>query len=210
MFVGVLAIQGAFIEHIEKLNHLISTIDKFKQIKVIEVRNVDDLEKVDGLIIPGGESTTMSLVLERSGMIEALKKFIQTKNIVWGTCAGLILLSNNLVGNTKFVNNVGGLDVTVERNHYGRQTESFEGPIFLKKALLGDEIKPQVSLFIRAPAILEIKDTVTILATRQYNGKEEIIAVEQGNILGTTFHPELTSHLDWHNYFLELVNKKVR
>ncbi len=192
MKIGVLALQGAFSEH----------IDKFKQIGVesIEVRNVKDLNGIDGLVIPGGESTTIGMQLKLSGMIEPIKQIIAEGVPVWGTCAGMILLSNH-VDNQKQNSQdlIGGLGINVIRNYYGRQNESFVGKISVTC-----DNSSQEAIFIRAPFVESADDSVEVLATTA--GKDgSPVAIRQDNILATAFHPELSENTYWHEQFVDMI-----
>lgn len=231
--VGVLALQGGFSEHVDLLHkaarHISSTDsiskDKFN---LIEVRTPEQLAQCSALIIPGGESTTISFVAAQSGLLEPLRDFVKVqKRPVWGTCAGLILLSNEANATKKGGQElIGGLSVRVHRNHFGRQIESFESDLDLPFLQDG---KPYPGVFIRAPVVEEILDTsdspqVTVLAKlpgrvnkmkagmSQANTKEDsgdVIAVRQGNVLGTSFHPELTKDERIHVWWLrEILNQQ--
>ena len=197
--IGVLALQGAFREHLSMLRQL--------GIDAIEVRKPEELRDLDGLIIPGGESTSMALIAERWGLIEPLRAWIRNGKPTWGTCAGMILLADRVTGQKLHGQTLlGGLDVTVSRNHFGRQVDSFETDMFV--AELGDE--PFRAIFIRAPAITQVGEGVEILATVEtHQGQTVIAAVQQGPILATAFHPELTDDLRWHQLFLDLVQERA-
>ncbi len=197
--IGVLALQGAFREHLSMLRQL--------GIDAIEVRKPEELRDLDGLIIPGGESTSMALIAERWGLIEPLRAWIRNGKPTWGTCAGMILLADRVTGQKLHGQTLlGGLDVTVSRNHFGRQVDSFETDMFV--AELGDE--PFRAIFIRAPAITQVGEGVEILATVEtHQGQTVIAAVQQGPILATAFHPELTDDLRWHQLFLNLVQERA-
>ncbi|KAJ2088637.1 Senecionine N-oxygenase [Coemansia sp. RSA 986] len=209
--IGVLALQGAFIEHIHALNSLRGT-EHISE--VIEVRTKEDLASVDALVIPGGESTTIALVAERSGLLDDLREFVQTKP-TWGTCAGLILLSKNAVhtkkGGQKLLN---VLPVTVCRNQFGRQVDSFtinlSSPC-LQAVSEGTNV-PFEYVFIRAPAISSIDDSEVepLVVLPPGHGQTEatengvLVAVKYRNLLGTSFHPELTTDNRWHRYFVRM------
>ncbi len=196
--IGVLALQGAFLEHEAMLHRL--------HVQTIEVRKAEQLAGLDGLIIPGGESTTMGLVAERWGLVEPLKQWVRSGSPTWGTCAGLILLAERATGQKAGGQPlIGGLDVTVNRNYFGRQSESFE--TLLDASVLG--AAPIRAIFIRAPAIVEVGAGVDILARTPGQGEEVIAAVRQGNIVATAFHPELTDDLRWHAYFLQIVEAAI-
>ncbi len=188
--IGVLALQGDFLEHVQTLQRL--------GVKTQEVRLPKDLDVIDGLIMPGGESTTMANLLDVFKLREPLKQKIENGMPVWGTCAGMILLSKKITQN--FPTPLGVMDIEVNRNAFGRQLESFSELLTIKP--LGD--KPLHATFIRAPIVTTIEPNVKILATLS-DGK--IIAVQQNNMLGTSFHPELTADTRLHEYFINLVKK---
>ena len=196
--IGVLALQGAFAEHIKMLRQL--------GVTAREVRKPEELVGLDGLIIPGGESTTMALVAERWGLVQPLKAWVQAGKPTWGTCAGMILLSDRATGQKQGGQAlIGGLDVTVNRNYFGRQIDSFEAD--LQVPALGDT--PVHAVFIRAPAITQTGPDVDILATLIDNaGQRVIVAVQAGPILATAFHPELTDDLRWHELFVGMVAER--
>jgi 5'-phosphate synthase pdxT subunit len=192
----VLALQGAFSEHAAMLRCLGA--------RVVEVRQPQQLAEVDGLVMPGGESTTMGLVAERWGLVAPLKQWVQAGKPVWGTCAGMILLAEHAVGQKQGGQPlIGGLGVTVSRNYFGRQNQSFEA--LLSAPLLG--AAPFRALFIRAPAILAAEPQVEVLARAPGHGEQVIVAVRQGPILATAFHPELTADPRWHQLFLTTVRE---
>ncbi|GFP57879.1 probable pyridoxal 5'-phosphate synthase subunit PDX2 [Trichoderma asperellum] len=230
--VGVLALQGGFIEHLNLLRKAASTV--FSQTKsdasfeAIEVRTAEELARCDALIIPGGESTTISFVAQQSGLLEPLRDFVKVqKKPVWGTCAGLILLSNQANATKKGGQElIGGLNVRVHRNHFGRQIESFEAPLQLPFLAGEADPSPFPGVFIRAPVVEEIlskggqdpevevmaklpgridrmKSGVSQAVTKDDSG--DIIAVRQGSILGTSFHPELTDDARIHAWWLKQV-----
>lgn len=196
---GVLALQGAFREHIAMLKRL--------KVDAAEVRLAQELDDLDGLIIPGGESTSMGLVAERWGLVEPLRRWVQGGKPTWGTCAGMILLAENATGQKLGGQAlIGGLDVTVNRNYFGRQVDSFEAD--LDVPVLGDP--PFHAVFIRAPAIAAVAEGIETLATVASIGDETepvIAAVRKGPILATAFHPELTDDLRWHRYFVKVVTE---
>lgn len=182
--IGVLALQGAFREHRVALESL--------GYSCVEVRNPGDLQGIDGLIIPGGESTAMGRLLEGSQLKELLYTRISSGLPVWGTCAGMILLAREIAGQDEV--HLPLMDIRVRRNAYGRQLDSFycEAPM---SGVAHDIRMP----FIRAPYIEEAGDRVTILS--QVDGN--IVAAREGNILVTSFHPELTEDRRVHRYFAE-------
>ena len=193
--IGVLALQGAFLEHLVMLRKL--------GVNAVEVRKAEQLDAIDGLIIPGGESTSMGLIAERWGLVEPLRKWVHSGKPTWGTCAGMIMLADRATGQKEGGQTlIGGLHVEVNRNYFGRQLQSFE--TFLQTPQLGSN--PAPALFIRAPAITEIGSDVEPLAEMDTDRGDHIyVAVRQGTILATAFHPELTNDLRWHRYFVELV-----
>lgn len=196
---GILALQGAFREHIAMLKRL--------NVDAVEVRLAAELDDLDGLIIPGGESTSMGLVAERWGLVEPLRQWVHGGKPTWGTCAGMILLAEHATGQKLGGQAlIGGLGVTVNRNYFGRQVDSFEAD--LDVPTLGDT--PFHAVFIRAPAITAVAEDVVPLATVASPGDETervIAAVRNGPILATAFHPELTDDLRWHRYFIQIVNE---
>lgn len=189
--IGVLALQGAFHEHAQMVRRLGAGAR--------EIRKPEQLETVDGLILPGGESTAMGLVTERWGLVEPLRAWVRAGRPIWGTCAGMILLANRATGQKEGGQPlIGGLDVTVNRNYFGRQVDSFE--TVLDVPIFDPPQSPGV--FIRAPAITEIGPQVEPLAALP---GPVYVAVRQGPILATAFHPELSDDTRWHALFLEMV-----
>lgn len=195
---GVLALQGAFAEHAAMLRRAGAY--------PVEVRKPEHLDGLDGLILPGGESTTMGLVAERWGLVEPLRAWVRAGRPTWGTCAGMILLAERATGQKQGGQPLlGGLDVTVNRNYFGRQAQSFE--VDLDAPALGSE--PVHAVFIRAPAITEIGPGVESLAALGRTPGEYVhVAVRQGPLLATAFHPELTDDLRWHRLFLAMVDEQ--
>jgi 5'-phosphate synthase pdxT subunit len=188
--VGVLALQGDFREHLAVLTALGAN--------AIAVRRPEELERVSGLIIPGGESTVMDKLSRLFGLAEPLTAAIAAGLPVYGTCAGLIMLADRVRDAIDGQQTLGGLDVTVRRNAFGNQLDSFETDLDIP--VLGDP--PVHAVFIRAPVVEEVGDSVTVLAAV---GDGRIVAVEQGNLLGTAFHPEVTQDYRFHDYFLSKV-----
>jgi pyridoxal 5'-phosphate synthase pdxT subunit len=195
--IGVLALQGAFAEHGKMVRRLGAD--------AIEVRRPDQLDGLHGLIIPGGESTTMGLVAQRWGLVEPLREWVHRGKPTFGTCAGMILLAaraaNQKQGGQPLL---GGLDVTANRNYFGRQVDSFE--TWLEVPDLGEG--PCHAVFIRAPAITQVGPGVQVLAqlpALHASDPPVAVAVREGMILATAFHPELTDDLRWHTLFLEMV-----
>ena len=190
MRVGILALQGDFAEHSAMLRHL--------GVTAVEVRLPEQLEGLSGLIIPGGESTTIAKLAESYGLIEPLREFGQSKAI-WGTCAGAIFLSRDAHRSPPLLQL---MDITVERNAFGRQVDSFELDLDVPAL---QEIDPDGKLFhaifIRAPLIESVEAGACILAKLE-DGR--IVAAQQGRLLATAFHPELTEDDRFHRYFLQL------
>lgn len=262
--VGVLALQGGFQEHLSLLHraaqHIAnSPIHKHHYaFEFIEVRDPRSLVRCDALIIPGGESTTIALIAAQSGLMEPLRDFVKTaQKPTWGTCAGLILLAEEANSTKKGGQElIGGLDVRVHRNHFGRQIESFvadvELPFLAQSELLSgpDSAVPFSGVFIRAPVVEQLlappgatldsvppgvtvgivsskKADVEVLGvlpgrTARVNGSalenttelgkgdiNDIVAVRQGNVMGTSFHPELTDDVRIHVWWLEQVLKTI-
>ena len=192
--IGVLALQGDVREHEFVLDAL--------GVAHIAVRTPAELAEVDGLIIPGGESTVIDKLTRIFGMREPLRARIAAGMPVFGTCAGLILLSDRLSDATHDQQTLGGLDVTVRRNAFGSQVESFETTVSAP-AVTDDGV---AASFIRAPLVEEVGPDVAVLATLD-DGR--IVAVQQGNILGISFHPEISGDVAFHNYFVGLVANTV-
>ena len=194
----MLALQGAFLEHINMLRKL--------GVQAVPIRKVEALDAIDALIIPGGESTTIGKLADRWGLIEPLHAFIAAEKPVWGTCAGLILLAKD-IGQTPHKggahiepNRLAVMDIKVDRNAYGRQVDSFEANLPADN-LPGDGTFPAV--FIRAPRIESIGEGVTPLLSRE----GEVVTAVQKNIMVTTFHPELTDDPRLHQYFVDMIRK---
>ncbi|MGQ9845465.1 MAG: pyridoxal 5'-phosphate synthase glutaminase subunit PdxT [Caldisericia bacterium] len=191
MLVGVLSLQGAFIEHIDKLN-------KISGVKGVEVKRKEDFDKIDGLIIPGGESTTIGKLLERYNLLDYLKTLILEGLPVFGTCAGLILLSKK-IENNPYQPTLGILDVTIKRNAFGAQINSMEIDLKIKEFDI-----PYRAIFIRAPVVKEVGNSIEILAEVE----EGPVFIRHGKILGASFHPELTDDLRIHKMFIDIINKR--
>jgi len=184
MKTGVLALQGSFYDHVQSL--------EFIDQDYVLIKDTTDLSNVNSLILPGGESTSMIKIQENNDLFSGLKKLIESGIPTLGTCAGLILLAKDVIdGETS----LGVLNTVVERNAYGRQNQSFEGLV----NLLGNK---EMYCFIRAPKILSYEDSVTPIATID----NEVVGVIENNIVGLSFHPELTNdkvYLDWLSNFLK-------
>ena len=198
--VGVLSIQGDVRENLLCVKKAIEESEI--NANAVEVKTPDDIEKLDGLIIPGGESTTIGQLSLVNGSMKIIKDKIQAGMPVLGICAGMILLSS--AAKDRVVSGINQplldvLNVKLERNSFGRQGESFESDISLNS--IG--ISKFNGVFIRAPSVTEVGNDVEILS--EFDNK--IVAVKQGNIIGTSFHPELTQDASLHKYFLSLINK---
>ncbi|MFQ5440687.1 MAG: pyridoxal 5'-phosphate synthase glutaminase subunit PdxT [Nitrosopumilaceae archaeon] len=196
--VGILAIQGDVQEN------LISTRKAIEELgidgTVIDVKTADDVSKLDGLIIPGGESTTIGQLSLVNSSLKVMKEKIEAGMPVLGICAGMILLSktadDRVIGKTNQPL-LDLLDVKLERNSFGRQRKSFEGEVSMNSI----DISKFNGVFIRAPSVSEVGSDVEVLA--KFN--EKIVAIKKGNIIGTSFHPELTSDVSLHKYFVNLI-----
>ncbi|HWL23290.1 MAG TPA: pyridoxal 5'-phosphate synthase glutaminase subunit PdxT [Ureibacillus sp.] len=184
--IGVLALQGAVREHIQQIETL--------GCDAVAVKTIEDLNGLDGLILPGGESTTMRKLLERYDLFVPIQALAQQGIPMFGTCAGLILLAKKITGYE--TPHLGLMDVEVERNSFGRQVDSFE--VELSIPLIGDDIP---AVFIRAPHIVSIGDNVEILATYE----NRIVLAKDGQFLGCSFHPELTEDVRVLQYFIDMV-----
>ena len=187
--VGVLSLQGNVREHEAMLSSLGA--------RVVRVRRPEELDEIDGLVIPGGESSTIDKLSRSFGVREPLVEKIRDGLPVFGTCAGLILLADRIADGIEGQRSFGGLDVTVRRNAFGRQSESFETDLAVPE--LGDP--PVRAAFIRAPVIEELGSAARALATLPGG---QIVAAEQGSLLGVSFHPEQTGETRFHERFLAL------
>jgi len=183
----VLALQGDFREHIAVVRGLGA--------EAVPVRRPGELDGIRGLIIPGGESSVMDKLARTFGLFEPLKTAIAQGLPVYGTCAGLIMLADRLIDAIDGQRSLGGFDVSVRRNAFGSQLDSFETDIDIP--VLGEA--PMHAVFIRAPVVESVGEAVKVLGSL---GDGRIIAIEQGNLLGTSFHPEMTGDTRFHEYFL--------
>ncbi len=208
--IGVLALQGAFIEHEKALVRI--------GVEPVEVRLPGELEGLDGLIIPGGESTTIGKLAAKWQLLEAIRTLAETGCPVWGTCAGMILMAKEVVDGVSGQPRLELIDVAVRRNAFGRQADSFE--VGLEVPVLGEE--PFHAVFIRAPLIERVGEEVEALARLEpalspstalrasgVEGEGTVVAVRQGNLLATAFHPELTGDDRFHRYFLSLAGVRT-
>jgi 5'-phosphate synthase pdxT subunit len=196
--IGVLALQGDFIEHIKILRALGAG--------ATEIRLPEQLNGVEGLIIPGGESTTVGKLAVAYGLIEPIKELAKQGKPIWGTCAGLIFLANSVEGTDQPL--IGAMDLVVQRNAFGRQVDSFEADISVPALdTVSDQSEkgcPFHAVFIRAPLIASVSASVQVLSRLDGDG---IVAARQGNLLVTAFHPELTGDTRFHRYFLRMVDE---
>ena len=199
---GVLSIQGDVEENILSAKAAVDELGV--DIKVVEVKTPDEISSLDGLIIPGGESTTIGQLSLVNGSLKILKEKIENGMPVLGICAGMIMLSktasDRIVGKTDQPL-LDVLDITLERNSFGRQKESFEASLSLDSI----NISKFNGVFIRAPSISDVGSDIEILS--KFN--EKIVAVKKGNVIGTSFHPELTQDISLHKYFVNLVQKQL-
>lgn len=186
--IGVLALQGAVREHIQSLEQC--------GVEAVAVKRKEELQELDGLILPGGESTAMRRLIDKYDFMDALKEFARAGKPMFGTCAGLILLAKEVVGNSE--PHIGVMDVKVERNSFGRQKESFEADLAIRN--VADSFQ---AVFIRAPHIVEAGENVEILSKHN----DRIVAAREGQYLGCSFHPELTDNHSLTAYFVEMVKE---
>jgi 5'-phosphate synthase pdxT subunit len=194
MIIGVLALQGDVREHL----HALAECDAVAR----GVRRPEELESVDALVIPGGESTTMSKLAVEFGLLDPIRKRIAGGMPAYGSCAGMIMLATNVLDGRPDQRGFDGIEMTVRRNAFGRQVDSFESPVEIA-GVAGD---PFHAVFIRAPWVESVGADVQVLGqvtTGEAAGR--IVAVRQGSVLATSFHPELTGDLRLHRYFVDLV-----
>lgn len=188
--IGVLAVQGAVEEHM----NLLSLIEN---VNPILVKYEEDLNEIDGLIIPGGESTAIGRLLRDFNLVKPLREKIKNGLSVWGTCAGMIILAKSLVNDSTI--HLGVMDIEVERNAYGRQLGSFKTEVMIDS--ISTSNIPLV--FIRAPYVTKVGQNVSVILELN----QHIVACRQNNMLVTSFHPELTTDLSFHQYFVNMINK---
>ena len=196
--IGIISIQGAISEH----NHIMqNTFKKNNNSGIVKpIKYKEDLEEIDGLIIPGGESTTISRFIKNNDLHDLIIKKNKSENLpIMGTCAGCVLLAKKIIDDDKDIQTLGLLDISVERNAFGRQKQSFEKNLQIK-GFTSD----YNAVFIRAPVIKTVKNNCEILSKID----DKIVMVEQKNVLGLSFHPELTDDLRIHNRFLKNVKKE--
>ncbi|MBO05262.1 MAG: pyridoxal 5'-phosphate synthase glutaminase subunit PdxT [Chloroflexi bacterium] len=194
--IGVLALQGDFAEHIHML--------KLLGVPAIEVRKVEQLEEIDGLIIPGGESTTIVKLLHMFEFVDALRARVESGMALWGTCAGMIVIARELAD--PYPTPLDLIDINVARNYFGRQVDSFEAELYIT----GIEGDPMRAVFIRAPIVQSTGDSVETLAVvpaKEDGTPEQAVAVRKGRVLATSFHPELTEDTRLHALFVSLAEE---
>jgi pyridoxal 5'-phosphate synthase pdxT subunit len=192
--IGVLALQGDVPEHLRALQEVGA--------RAVPVRRPEELHQLDGLVIPGGESTTLWRLSVAFDMLEPLRKLIASGLPAFGSCAGMIMLADRLADGVPGQLTYGGIDMTVRRNAFGRQVDSFESDITLS-GLGGNGVTPLRAVFIRAPWVEQNGENVAILGTEERTGR--IVAVRQGQLLATAFHPELTPDRRIHELFVDIV-----
>lgn len=191
MKVGVLALQGAVAEHIRSIT--------LAGAEGVPIKKVEQLDGIDGLIIPGGESTTIGKLMRKYDFMDAIRQFSAQGKPIFGTCAGLIVLAERIQGDEEA--HLKLMDITVARNAFGRQRESFETDLPVKG--IEETVR---AVFIRAPLILEVGAGVEVLSTY----KDEIVTARQGHLLAASYHPELTDDYRLHQYFVEMVRSRSR
>ncbi|HKA97972.1 MAG TPA: pyridoxal 5'-phosphate synthase glutaminase subunit PdxT [Streptosporangiaceae bacterium] len=194
---GVLALQGDVVEHLQMLSALGA--------RSVTVRRPGELAAVDALVIPGGESTTMWKLAVAFDMAEPLRKRISGGMPAFGSCAGMITLADRLVDGVEGQETLGGINMTVRRNAFGRQVDSFESEVPLE-GIAGPPGPAYCAVFIRAPWVEAVGGQVEVLGTERTTGR--IVAVRQGPLLATSFHPELTGDLRIHELFADMVNRR--
>lgn len=186
--IGVLGLQGAVREHVKSV--------EASGAEAVVVKRIEQLEEIDGLILPGGESTTMRRLIDKYAFMEPLRTFAKSGKPMFGTCAGMILLAKTLIGYEEA--HIGAMDIMVERNAFGRQKDSFEAALSIKG--VGEDF---VGVFIRAPYVVNVADDVEVLSMHG----ERMVAVRQGPFLAASFHPELTDDHRVTAYFVEMVKE---
>jgi pyridoxal 5'-phosphate synthase pdxT subunit len=196
--VGVLALQGDVAEHLRMLAEAGA--------RPVSVRRPEELSAVDALVIPGGESTTMWRLSVAFDLAEPLRKRIGGGMPTYGSCAGMIMLADRIVDGVAGQETLGGIGMTVRRNAFGRQVDSFESDVVLAGIASPPE-PPYCAVFIRAPWVEAVSDRVEILGTERATGR--IVAVRQGPLLATSFHPELTGDLRVHRHFVDMVRERA-
>ncbi|MGA4487473.1 pyridoxal 5'-phosphate synthase glutaminase subunit PdxT [Bacillus bombysepticus] len=186
--IGVLGLQGAVREHVKSV--------EASGAEAVVVKRIEQLEEIDGLILPGGESTTMRRLIDKYAFREPLRTFAKSGKPMFGTCAGMILLAKTLIGYEEA--HIGAMDITVERNAFGRQKDSFEAALSIEG--VGEDF---IGVFIRAPYVVEVADNVEVLSKHG----DRMVAVRQDQFLAASFHPELTDDHRVTAYFVEMVKE---
>ncbi|EJS48232.1 pyridoxal 5'-phosphate synthase glutaminase subunit PdxT [Bacillus cereus] len=186
--IGVLGLQGAVREHVKSV--------EASGAEAVVVKRIEQLEEIDGLILPGGESTTMRRLIDKYAFMEPLRTFAKSGKPMFGTCAGMILLAKTLIGYEEA--HIGAMDITVERNAFGRQKDSFEAALSIEG--VGEDF---VGVFIRAPYVVEVADNVEVLSKHG----DRMVAVRQDQFLAASFHPELTDDHRVTAYFVKMVKE---
>ena len=196
--VGVLALQGDVREHTRAL--------EAAGVTAVPVRRLTEIDAVDGIVLPGGESTTIDKLLRAFGLFHPLRERIAAGLPVFGSCAGMILLADRVLGGREDQQTLGGIDMTVRRNAFGRQVDSFEADLEVAGLAGG----PFHAVFIRAPWVESVGEQVEVLArVTPPNGADTIVAVRQGPLVATSFHPELTGDARFHELFVGMVRKQA-
>lgn len=190
--IGVLDLQGAVIEHINKINEI-------EGVSALKVKNLEDLSKVQGIILPGGESTVIGKLLRDLNILDTLREKIKEGLPVWGTCAGMILLAKKIEGYD--YNHIGTMDIEVKRNAYGAQVDSF----ITEEIIEGVSNEKIPMIFIRAPYVERVLGDVEVLCKVKGN----IVACREKNMLATSFHPELSKDLTMHRYFYNMCSQHM-
>ncbi|MEH7216119.1 pyridoxal 5'-phosphate synthase glutaminase subunit PdxT [Bacillus toyonensis] len=186
--IGVLGLQGAVREHVKSV--------EASGAEAVVIKRIEQLEEIDGLILPGGESTTMRRLIDKYAFMEPLRTFAKSGKSMFGTCAGMILLAKTLIGYEEA--HIGAMDITVERNAFGRQKDSFEAALSMKG--VGEDF---IGVFIRAPYVVDVADNVEVLSKHG----DRMVAVRQDQFLAASFHPELTDDHRVTAYFVEMVKE---
>ena len=195
MLVGVLALQGDFREHLFALAEC--------GVEAIAVKSLEEINLIDALVLPGGESTTIAKLARTFGLFDRIQERIQSGLPTYGSCAGMILLADRITGAAVGQESFGGMDITVRRNAFGRQVDSFEADLNMT-GITAPAIR---AIFIRAPWVEMVGSGVEVLASVEIDGELHPVAVQQGNLLATSFHPEITGDNRVHRYFIETICK---
>jgi len=195
MLVGVLALQGDFREHLLALAEC--------GVDAVAVKTLEEINSIDALVLPGGESTTIAKLARTFGLFDRISERIRAGMPTYGSCAGMILLADRIEGAMHGQESFGGIDITVRRNAFGRQVDSFEVDL----NMVGIIAPPIRAIFIRAPWVEAVGSGVEVLASVEIDGELHPVAVQQGNLLATSFHPEITGDNRVHRYFIENICK---